>query len=162
MRDSSYFGYQKYNMIGVITLTTALTETLCSTKLTQGATQKRQILSTVPNTDKYSQEFHITLYAETVMQNKTKKPPRKSSKKLRNIYWKKSRIKCHAKLDKLEVTSISCRANLEQIIITGFRVITQNSKNANSEKFVFLKRHEKHVKEKDIFHPVKPCCTKRQ
>lgn len=72
MRDSSYFGYQKYNMIGVITLTTVLTETLSSTKLTQGATQKRQILSTVPNTDKYSQEFHITLYAEIVMQKKKK------------------------------------------------------------------------------------------
>ena len=161
MRDSSYFGYQKYNMIGVITLTTVLTETLSSTKLTQGATQKRQILSTVPNTDKYSQEFHITLYAEIVMQKK-KNIPRKSSKKLCNIYWKKSRIKCHAKLDKLEVTSIPCRANLEQIIITGFRVITQNSKNANSGKFVCFKRHEKHVKEKYIFHPVKPCCTKRQ
>ena len=41
MCDSSYFGYQKYNMIGVITLTTVLTEILSATKLTQGATQKR-------------------------------------------------------------------------------------------------------------------------
>ena len=48
-----------------------------------------------------------------MQKKKNKKIPRKSSKKLRNIYWKKSRIKCHAKLDKLEVTSIPCRANLE-------------------------------------------------
>ena len=57
-------------MIGVITLTTVLTEILSATKLTQGATQKRQILNTVPNTDKYSQEFHITLQAEIVTQKK--------------------------------------------------------------------------------------------